>query len=181
MVEYKGQEDKTEQADQSIRARDRFLKKCMDGTRKNLGTGHTITNHGHGRRRRLSSQRWSYFSEENNHGRKKKKQTSKSREREGDPGSRGTRNTKQTRLEKGLPVSNHTLRMYNKGSTRKATKEKDSSSRRERQAHQNNCWLFNQNLTCTEGSVWGISKSKRSQLPTQLTVTCRTISGNWRW
>lgn len=109
------------------------------------------------------------------------KKTSKSREREADPDSRGTRNTKQTRLEKGLPVSNYTLRMYNKGSTRKATKEKDSSSRRERQDHQNNCWLFNQNLTCTEGSVWGISKSKRSQLPTQLTVTCRTISGNWRW
>lgn len=27
MMEYKGQEDKTEQADQSIRARDRFFKK----------------------------------------------------------------------------------------------------------------------------------------------------------
>lgn len=81
------------------------------------------------------------------------KKNSKSREREANPDSRGTRNTKQTRLEKGLPVSNYTLRMYNKGSTRKAPKEKDSSSRRERQDHQNNCWLFNQNLTCTEGSV----------------------------
>lgn len=81
------------------------------------------------------------------------KKISKSREREADPDSRGTQNTKKTRLEKGLPVSNHTLRMYNKGSTRKATKEKDPSSRRERQDRQNNCWLFNQNLTCTEGSV----------------------------
>lgn len=112
MMGCKGLEDKTEQAGQSIRARDRFLKKYMNGTCKNLGTHHkviNITNHGHGRRRRLSSQRWSYFTEENNHGRKN---VFKSREREADPDSRGTRNTKQTRLEKGLPVSNHTLRMW---------------------------------------------------------------------
>lgn len=60
MMGCKGREDKTEQAGQSIRARDRFLKKYMNGTCKNLGTHHKvikITNHGHGRRRRLSSQR----------------------------------------------------------------------------------------------------------------------------
>lgn len=44
MMGCKEQEDKTEQADQSIRARDRLFKKYMNGTCKNLGTHHKVIN-----------------------------------------------------------------------------------------------------------------------------------------